>query len=419
MARHLSACLLLVGVVAGLVAGCGGPDESLLGNEDVPTQRADEQAIMDQQAQAVADHSLVNFMASVDRTDKAFAARERRLFRNLSQLPLEKFGYTVLDRTWPDTLVDPAWGKNVRLPEVLVTTQLEGFDQRPVQQVTGFAFAEKDDSLLLVSDRTRTGDVFPGSHPAPWDLTKIHVKSSYDVLAIFDDAMWPKAQQISDAVQQGIWDDDSVLPFTWSDRVVVYAVDNKAVLGSFDAVPGGDINHVGALTFPVYSDVDRRVPAGTRFIVLPSSVNAGEPFMGETIRHEISHVAIGTRDDGDPRWVSEGIAEYLGAHPLSRNLRRIPTIALGRAQQGATSMPDSQTFNGPDAEWNYALSWMAIDYIAATQGESKIWALMDALHNGGSGTTDANQDTAVRRVLGFDSHELARRAAARIVQLYG
>ena len=49
---------------------------------------------------------------------------------------------------------------------------------------------------------------------------------------------------------------------------------------------------------------------------MPSSVRAGEAFLGRITRHELSHIAIGVRDDGAPAWVSEGIAEYLGAREV-------------------------------------------------------------------------------------------------------
>jgi hypothetical protein len=62
---------------------------------------------------------------------------------------------------------------------------------------------------------------------------------------------------------------------------------------------------------------------------------------------------------------------------------------------------------------------MACDYIATTQGESRLWDLMDALHNGGAGTTDAQQDAVLQSVLGMDDRQLARRAASRILRIYG
>ena len=77
-------------------------------------------------------------------------------------------------------------------------------------------------------------------------------------------------------------------------------------------------------------------------------------------------------------------------------------------------MPATADFNDSDQEWHYALSWMAVDYIASTYGEGRMWELMDAMHNGGSGTRDADQDRVLDQVLGYGSLELAQRAAARI-----
>ena len=69
--------------------------------------------------------------------------------------------------------------------------------------------------------------------------------------------------------------------------------------------------------------------------------------------------------------------------------RIIPTSALSRARTEDTAMPASKDFNNTDQEWHYALSWMACDYIADTFGESRLWELVDAMHNGGQGTADA------------------------------
>jgi hypothetical protein len=62
---------------------------------------------------------------------------------------------------------------------------------------------------------------------------------------------------------------------------------------------------------------------------------------------------------------------------------------------------------------------MACDYIAATEGEDRLWLLMDALHNGGAGTPDADQDAVLQTVIGLSGAQLARRAATRILRIYG
>jgi hypothetical protein len=109
----------------------------------------------------------------------------------------------------------------------------------------------------------------------------------------------------------------------------------------------------------------------------------------------------------------------MGAREIPQDERRIATVAVGRARAGVDALPASRGFNGDDQAWHYALSWMACDYIATSQGESRLWELMDALHDGGAGTTDAHQDLVLQQVLGLDSHQLAKRAAARILRIYG
>jgi hypothetical protein len=160
-----------------------------------------------------------------------------------------------------------------------------------------------------------------------------------------------------------------------------------------------------------------------RFVVLPASVNAGTPYLARLVRHELTHVAVASRDDGAPTWFIEGLAEYVGARPLARNARRIPSVAVTKAAGTVTAMPASSDFNGPDQDWHYALSWMACDYIAARFGEARLWDLMDAFHaaedSTGEAGADKHQDAVLQEEIGMNSAQLAKHAAARIRHIYG
>lgn len=359
--------------------------------------RKAEQQLLDRRARAVRRHDLQLFLRTLDRSDHRLVHRQRRWFANVAQLPLERFRYRLA-----------ADGRHVAS-----VMQLRGFDARPVRHPVGLRLDRVGGRLAVVADRT-------GPHPRPWDLTRIHVARAPGVLGIFDRAMWPHAREVLAAVAAGRREVSASVPFSWNDHVVVYCFADQRVLDAFDDVPGGgSITHLGAMTFPVYSRLGGGRLAAMRFTVLPSSVQAGQPFLGRIVRHELTHVAVGNRDDGDPAWVSEGIAEYVGARPISPDQRRIPKVALTRARDGVSALPASKDFNGPDQEWNYALAWMACDYIASHQGESRLWQLMTALHAHGRGTPDSRQDAVLRRVLGYDSHTLAERAAARILSIYG
>jgi hypothetical protein len=380
---------------------------------------ADEQAVLDRRAAAIRDGDLEGFLATLDASDGRLVARQRRYFANLRQLPLESLRYTVLKSDWPAGLRAPQWGSDVSVPQVRVATQLRGFDSVPVQRVTGFAFARRAGHAVIVSELTGAGKQFPGSNPAPWDLVRIHVRSDLDTLQLYDDGTWPESGTVADALRSGITDVRSAIPFPWDGHAVVYVFSRPAVLNSFEGVPGGNIKHLGAMTFPMYAVLGQPAVAGTRFTLLPSSLRAGPTFLGRIVRHELTHVALGERDDGVPIWFAEGIAEYMGAREIPQDQRRIASVAVVKARAGVDGLPASRGFNGADQAWHYALSWMACDWIAATRGEATLWQLMDALHAGGEGTTDAQQDAVLQSVLGLDGAQLAQRAAQRILRIYG
>ncbi|MCW2857424.1 MAG: hypothetical protein JWR52_3039 [Marmoricola sp.] len=409
-------------VVTGLVTGCSdstGPGVPGPSTATGAVSATEAQQLLNRRARAIRTDRLRLFLSTLDPTDPTLLTRQRRYFENMEQLPIQTLSYTVLKSDWPGELAAAAWGSGVSVPQVQVATQLRGFDTVPVTRITGFAFARKEGKPVILSELTGSGKQFPDSYPAPWDLVAIHVTASHGTLQVYDDGTWSESSEVSAVLRRGIADVRSGLPFAWNGRVVVYIVSSQAVLDSFQGVPGGDIEHLGAMTFPMYAVLGQPTVASSRFVLLPSSVQAGQPFLDRITRHELTHVAVGQRDDGVPTWLVEGIAEYMGARDLPRGQRRIATSAVARARAGVVDLPSSQSFNGPDQAWNYALSWMACDYIVATQGAAKMWELMTALHANGAGTPDVGEDAVLERILGYDGPTLASYAARRILNIYG
>ena len=268
----------------------------------------------------------------MDHSDKALMARQRRYFRNLVQLPLAKLRFRVTDEEWQGLRTPKRWGADVHVPRVRQVIQLEDYDAVPVERVVGLVFSFRKGRARIVSDRTAAGKMLYEGTPAPWDLTPVTIREEPGVLGVFDAETSASADTVTSVVRDGIDEISRALPFSWSGRVVVYSVQNPRVLASFTDVPGGNLEHLGALTFPTYAENGGPQVASTRMLVLPSSVEAGQPFLGRITRHELSHIAVGVRDDGAPAWVSEGLAEYLGAREIPLRDRIIPTSALNRAQ---------------------------------------------------------------------------------------
>ncbi len=91
------------------------------------------------------------------------------------------------------------------------------------------------------------------------------------------------------------------------------------------------------------------------------------------------HVALGSRDDRIPAWLSEGLAEYLSVRTLPPAERVISGEALDAARAGLTALPDTATFNETDSLANYGVAWWVCEAIAETYGEQMLWTLVDEL----------------------------------------
>ena len=240
---------------------------------------------------------------------------------------------------------------------------------------------------MIVSELTGAGKPFPGSNPAPWDLVRDpRAPATWALSSVYDDRTWPDADRVAAAVRTGIGDVRSAMPFGWDGRAVVYVF---APAGGAEQLRGRARRQHQAPRCDDLPDVRRARAArrrrhrGSR--CCRARCDAGQAFLDRIVRHELTHVALGERDDGVPIWFAEGIAEYLGARadpagPAPDRLRR----GDARHARACTPCRRRAGFNGADQAWHYALAWMACDYIAATRGEALLWQLMDAFHAGGA-----------------------------------
>lgn len=411
--RLRAVAIALVSAVA--LAGCGQTSDPISG--DLPD--AEVQHLLERRAEAVLGGDRAAFLATLDHTDAAFVQRQRRWFNNLQRLPVETLEYRVLQSDWPDQLRDPGWGSDVRVPQVQLTLKLAGVDSGATRSTVGFAVAHRDGRAVVVADRTKAGQPFPGSQPQPWDLVAVFAHRAGEALLLTGPNTDDRADELSgliDRANRAIFD---WLPSSWDGRVVVYAFLSEGVIDNIGDVPGGKVEHLGALAYPQHADPQGGEVVGQRLVLLPNALQGEADFLDRITRHELVHAALADSDDRVPLWVAEGVAEWVAAASLPPDRRRIAAVAVTRAQADVNQLPASASFNGPDQAWNYALAWMAIDWIAAKHGEAAVWDLVAALHNDGRGTTDDQQDAVLQDVIGVDSRGLARHAGERIRQIYG
>ena len=458
-ARPGSALAMTLALAAGLVGCTDDADPSPPGTAGSPSPTASEvaagpvqrplvaredprpaltQDLLDARAAAVRAGDLDAFVATLAParlTDKGFRAQQKRWFRNLQQLPVGRLAYTVRDNTVQQTGFEvDRDAPGVYVPYVQTTLRLRGFDDAPVSRNGAVTVARTPRGYRVVSvddadELLDAGDAAIGR--APWDLTALDVRrqrgGGSDTLLLLDDGSAAQGDTLLALLGAASTRVRDAVPFPWDGSVVAYATGDDKVIGAIRDVPGGDVANVGALAFPIYEEPNRGAVAAFRFALNPAVLTSDDLFLRRLVTHELTHVALGVRDDGAPTWISEGAAEYVGALGLAPTETRIAVAAVDRARSirqrldagrpVELRMPPTDTFNSGDSDWHYGLSWYAMEWIAANRGQSSVWRLVRAMARG-DGTPDDRQDRVLRKVIGVGEAELVSNAIDLILDTY-
>jgi hypothetical protein len=362
-------------------------------------------AALRHRAAAVRGADQAAFLAGVARGDGGFVDDQRTYFANLRQLPLARFGYSLDPRSVARSGRD-YWAT------VRVTMQLDGYDSLPVLTPDRYRFTPRGKGRYVVASVTdRAWESHNDLDPQPWDLGPILVHTGSRVLGIFDPGSAASAGAVVAEVEQGISAVAAEIPYEWDDGVVLYALDDPSFLSGLDNVPGSDPLGLDAVSFEVMARPDAREVASPRFVLNPDVISGAGPGRDRLIRHELTHVALGSRADHAPTWLSEGLAEYVSVRPLAPEDRAISGDALAAAEAGLSSLPTDRDFEGTGAEGSYGISWWACEYLASAYTETVLWSLLDAMPEG-------RPDDVLRDQLGMDEAELARRAGDLMLDTY-
>lgn len=364
--------------------------------------------VLDARAEALRAGDLDGFLRTVAGADARLLADQRQYFDNVSQLPVSELSYR-LDRASLEG------GGDRYAATVATSLQLEAYDAEPVVRPSRFSFARSGDRWLVTAHRDAAWDRRHDVDLQPWESGAITVESGRGVLGIFDVGSRARAPEIVDAVEQGITEVSAAVPHHWGRRVVVYALSNTEMLAGIDNLPGKDPERLDAVAFPVLARRGSSEIASTRFLLHPRMLASDPSQLARLVRHELTHVALGARDDRVPVWFSEGLAEWVSVQPITASLRVVSGAALAAAQAGDLRLPADDEFNGPDAAVNYGVSWWACQTIVDMYGEEMLWTLLDRL---AAAPAEGQQDV-LEEVVGMDRDRLADEAARRIVATYG
>jgi len=403
--RAWFACLLLLPTM-----GCQGGEKDAQ-PEPAPSSKAapgmDDSlrdaalALVETREKALRDGDRKAFLATVDPDAEDFIATQARWFDNLTELPVTDLALELGDE---GVMTRVHGDGDLQLP-IDFTMRLDGFDQHAATQPLIYTFVGDEDAVLLTSDRNLQSDAMTGWRPAPWDVTDIVVEQTDDVLGVFDDETDDNASAVMDATTDALAVVDAVVP-AWPGHVAVYTIGD---LDALDKMSLMEVSETGGVAFPVPVRPGSREVASYRVMLNPASTQTDIQRLF-LLRHELTHVALGTKDDRSPEWLVEGAAEYVAGSTYSVDERR-----RGRAVD-LDDAADPQLRRGRDfyqvePTASYAIAGIVCDYLATTRGPQSLWDLMAAFRAVHAANA-ADDDAVLRRELGVDAEQLTADALA-------
>ena len=181
----------------------------------------------------------------------------------------------------------------------------------------------------------------------------------------------------------------------WPHEIDVIATGSQqqfvAKAGGGSAAQWGDI---AAIAVADRVDPAQRVALGQRIVFAPGAAAMSEQALRMVLTHELFHYAARADTAPDaPRWLTEGVADY-----VARPHTPLPEIAP------PTALPSDAELAapGPQRSQAYDRAWLFALFIADTRGPPTL----HALYRAACGDRHTDPATAVHDVLGKDPAEI-------------
>jgi hypothetical protein len=138
-------------------------------------------------------------------------------------------------------------------------------------------------------------------------------------------------------------------------------------------------------------DPVRRIAAGQRIVFAPGAADMSEPALRIVLSHELFHYAARADTVVDaPRWLTEGVADYVAR----------PHTSLPEAAPIPTALPSDADLNAPGLQrlLGYDRAWWFARFVADSYGTTTL----RALYRAACGVGHADLPAAVHDVLDTD-----------------
>jgi hypothetical protein len=342
----------------------------------------------------VLHHREQAFLATVDSRQPTLIGRQKALYQNLAQLPLASLAYTA------DTgsLMVPAPvgdGDPVLHPVMIEQLQIRGTMPAPVSNAVDQTFVRRDGHWLLGSESPPSqGSSGATADERPWYGGAILARSVGPLTVLVDKSRAATLGTLSHEISNDIDVDASLLDVPAQHAILVDAASN----GTSTSFSTLSKEQAGAVTFGLSHTNptgDRYLrPAGMAIKINPHDVTQlanSTPLL----RHELTHFLLHEYLSSSPRWLSEGIANWVQYYPDDYPAYRLTGDLYDRVMHSDRALPTVGVFNY-DPDIHYQVAQAAVAWLIQHDGMSKLLTLMRAYRQG---YQDANVDALTPQLL--------------------
>jgi hypothetical protein len=429
--RAAAGLALVLGPILGLgLAGCGGTDSSdttepssssptshlpsakatfqLTGSDFIELRR-----LLAARATAVLHHDEPTFLATVDRGDDSLVTQQRSMYRNMIQLPLASLRYTM------DTssLLVPAQlsGNDPVLRPLLVEhARITGTMTAPVSNEVDETFVRRNGHWLVGADvKPGVDDSVETAQERPWYGVPIVARTDGRLTVMVDRSRSSSLGTLLHEVSDDIDVDASLLGVPARHAILVDATSNGASL-SFNSLSK---EQAGAVTF----GLAHTNATGDQYLGLAGlAIKINPHDVGQLatstplLRHELTHFLLHEYSGTSPKWLSEGIANWVEFYPDDYPALRLTGDLYGRVMSADRELPTLGIFNyTPDV--NYQIAQAAVAWLVSHYGMPRLLSLMKAYRADYQGVNvDALTPRLLRRVYGLSQQQVVSGAFALI-----
>jgi hypothetical protein len=330
----------------------------------------------------------------VDSRQPTLLRQQRISYQNLTQLPLTSLAYTMDS----SALLVPAPvgdGDPVLRPSLVEQLQIRGTMPLPVSNALDQTFVRRDGHWFLGAETAPSqGSNGQTSDERPWYGVPIVARSDGPLTVLVDRSRSATLGRLLSEVGDDIDVDAGLLGVPAQHAILVDATSN----GSSTSFSSLSKEQAGAVTF----GLSHTNPTGDRYVgsaglaikINPHDVSRlaeSKPLL----RHELTHFLLHEYLGSSPRWLSEGIANWVEFYPDDYPALRLTGDLYTRTMHSDRALPTVGVFNY-DPDIHYQVAQAAVAWLIKNDGMPRLLGLMEAYRDQ---FQDVNVDALTPRLL--------------------